>query len=150
MTAPITSRTRRLSRDLLIFTTVLDRCIIPWLISPRVRGTCTGGTLSGHVSSLAQTSQLSIAFLGCVIATSGPGNLTERPHCRRTWTVRLYSPGDTNVHPHLTCFLGPTESTSQRASHSLHLFSHSSLQWATPSPPRNSHFPWEIWTPSNT
>jgi len=37
--------------------------------------------------------------------TTGQSNLTKRPHCCRTWTVQLHSPGGGNVHPPSnTCF----------------------------------------------
>jgi len=49
-------------------------------------------------------------------STSGQSNLRKRLHRRRTWTVQSYSPGGTNVHPHLTrTSLNPTESKSKTA-----------------------------------
>jgi len=40
-------------------------------------------------------------FVPYPIITSGQSKLAERSHRRRTWTVRSYSRGGANVHPHL-------------------------------------------------
>jgi len=48
------------------------------------------------------------------------------PHRLRTRTVQSYSPGGAIVPPCNTCFLRPTESTTQTASRSIQLFLRSS------------------------
>jgi len=75
--------------------------------------------------------------------TSGQGNLTKRPHRRRTRTVQSYSPGGAKcAPPSNTCFLRPPESTYQTPSRSVQSFLHSSrqrfctLQWASSFPSR--------------
>jgi len=60
--------------------------------------------------------------------TSGQSNLTQRLHCRHTWTVQSYSPAGANVHQHLKmCLLG-LESTYQMASWLVQPLWHGSQQ----------------------
>jgi len=55
-----------------------------------------------------------------------------RPHRRRTWTVRLYSPVGVNVYPQIIhASLGPLSSTSQIASRSVQLFLQGWRLWRT-------------------
>jgi len=59
--------------------------------------------------------------------TSGPSNLTKRPHCHSAWMVQRYSPGGASVHAHVTHgSLGPPEYKTQMGSHPVQPFFHSS------------------------
>ena len=78
-----------------------------------------------------------------IILTSGPSNLTKRPHRCRPWTIQSYSSGCDNVPPHVThTSFGPSESTTQMV-YILHSSAQSvPILYNGPLPPQHCLFPW--------
>jgi len=90
-----------------------------------------------HTDTHAREISLSGPLAWLVLITSGQSNLTERPHCRRTWTVQSYSLGDADVYSCLThaSFLGTIrEHTLNGISIGSVAFAKGpyTLRWATP------------------